>query len=117
MGTSRRLKILNPEITAVSFQPDSPLHGLEGLKHLPSAIAPGIYDDNLPDKKIEVSTEEAYEMVRRLAREEGVFAGLSSGAAMVSSLKVAAELESGVIVTVFPDDGQKYLNEKFWEEK
>lgn len=116
VGTTRQLKQLNPEIISVSFQPDTPLHGLEGLKHLPTAIVPGIYDGNLSDKMIEVSTTESYEMVKRLLREEGLFVGISSGAALAASLKLARELESAVIVTVFPDDGQKYLSEKFWDE-
>jgi cysteine synthase B len=115
-GTSRRLKELNPEIRVISFQPDSPLHGLEGLKHLPTAVVPGIYDSSLADDMTEVSTQESFEMVKRLLREEGLFVGLSSGAAMTASLKVAGELDSGVLVTVFPDDGQKYLSEKFWDE-
>lgn len=116
VGTTKRLKQLNPEIVSVSFQPDEPLHGLEGLKHLPTAIVPGIYDESLSDKKLDVSTEESYEMVKRLLREEGLFVGISSGAAMAASLKLAHELETGLIVTVFPDDGQKYLSEKFWDE-
>jgi cysteine synthase B len=116
VGTSKQLKQLNHEIQAVSIQPDAPLHGLEGLKHLATAIVPGIYDENLSDKMIEVSTNESYEIVKRLLREEGLFVGISSGAAMAASLRLAKELESGVIVTVFPDDGQKYLSEKFWDE-
>jgi S-sulfo-L-cysteine synthase (O-acetyl-L-serine-dependent) len=116
VGTSRRLKQLNPEIQSVSVQPDAPLHGLEGLKHLETAIVPGIYDESLSDKMIEVSTDESYEMVKKLLREEGLFVGISSGAAMAASLRLEKELESGVIVTVFPDDGQKYLSEKFWDE-
>ncbi len=116
VGTSRRLKELNPQIKTISFQPDNPLHGLEGLNHLPTAIVPGIYDSSLADVMIEVATEESYEMVKRLLKDEGLFVGLSSGAALEASLKVAKQLEQGVIVTVFPDDGQKYLNEKFWKE-
>ena len=116
VGTTKQLKKLNPEIISVSFQPDEPLHGLEGLKHLPTAIVPGIYDESLSDKTIEVSTKESYQMVKMLLREEGLFVGISSGAAMAASLRLAKELESGVIVTVFPDDGQKYLSEKFWDE-
>jgi len=116
VGTSRRLKELNPKIKTISFQPDNPLHGLEGLKHLPSAIVPGIYDNSLVDKTIEISTEESYIMIKKLLKEEGFFVGLSSGAAIAASLKTANEIQSGVIVTVFPDDGQKYLSEKFWDE-
>jgi S-sulfo-L-cysteine synthase (O-acetyl-L-serine-dependent) len=116
VGTSRRLKQLNPDIQTVTVQPDAPLHGLEGLKHLDTAIVPGIYDESLSERMIEATTDESYEMVKRLLREEGLFVGISSGAAMAASLRLAKELESGVIVTVFPDDGQKYLSEKFWDE-
>ncbi len=116
VGIAKRLKEHNPEIRCISFQPDSPLHGLEGLKHMPTAIVPGIYDPHLADKNLEVSTEEAYEMVKLLAREEGLFVGVSSGAAMAVSLRVAKEISEGVIVTVFPDGGEKYLSERFWDE-
>jgi cysteine synthase B len=108
VGTSRRLKELNPGIVCVAFQPDSPLHGLEGLKHLATSIVPGIYDPTIADFQIAISTEEAYEMVNRLAREEGMFVGISAGAAMAASLKVASQLKSGVVVTVFPDGGARY---------
>ncbi len=116
IGTTRRLKDLNPRIRCLSFQPDSPFHGLEGMKHMPTAIKPGIYDPNLADENLEISTEEAYAMTLRLAREEGILAGISSGAAMVAALKVAAKLSAGVIVTIFPDSGDKYLSERFWDE-
>ncbi|MEK6570651.1 MAG: pyridoxal-phosphate dependent enzyme, partial [Bacteroidota bacterium] len=116
VGIAKRLKEHNPEIRCISFQPDSPLHGLEGLKHMPTAIVPGIYDPHLADENLEVSTEEAYEMVKLLAREEGLFVGVSSGAAMAVSLRVAKEISEGVIVTVFPDGGEKYLSERFWDE-
>jgi cysteine synthase B len=99
----------------ISFQPDAGFHGLEGLKHMPTALVPGIYDSNLADENLWVSTEEAYRMVRRLAREEGLLVGISSGAALVACLQVAARLKQGKIVTVFPDSGDKYLSEKFWE--
>ncbi len=111
VGASRRLKKFSPSIRCVSFQPDSPLHGLEGLKHLETSIVPGIYDPTVADDQLTVSTEEAYEMVRRLAREEGLFVGISSGAAMAVSLKVASQLESGVVVTIFPDSGSRYGTE------
>ena len=114
-GTSRRLKELNPDIRCIEFQPDSPLHGLEGLKHLPTANIPGIYDKSLHDITLEVSTEESYKMLKLLAKKEGLFVGISSGAAMAASLKVASEIESGTIVTIFPDSGTKYLSEYFWE--
>ncbi|MBI4547476.1 MAG: cysteine synthase family protein [Ignavibacteriae bacterium] len=113
VGVSRRLKELNPSIRCISFQPDSPLHGIEGLKHLPSAMIPGIYDHTLADGNLFISTEESYEMVRRLAREEGLFVGISSGAAMSVCLKVVEGLQSGIFVTIFPDGGEKYLSEHF----
>ena len=114
-GTSRRLKELNPEIQCIEFQPDSPMHGLEGLKHLPTAKIPGIYDESLHDVLLEVSTEESYEMVKLLAKEEGLFVGTSSGAAMAASLKAASGIESGTIVTIFADGGIKYLSEGIWK--
>ena len=116
IGTARRLKELKPDIRCVSFQPDSPFHGLEGLKHLSTSIMPGIYDSAVADDDIEVSTEDAYAMTLRLAREEGLLVGISSGAAVVAALKVAAQAGSGIIVTVFPDSGDKYLSERFWNE-
>jgi cysteine synthase B len=116
VGTARKLKEFDPSIECISFQPDSPLHGLEGLKHMPTAIVPGIYDVNLADKNLEVSTEEAYEVVRALAREEGLLVGVSSGAALAVCLRIAREVKEGVVVTVFPDGGEKYLSERFWDE-
>jgi cysteine synthase B len=103
-------------VTLVSVQPDSPLHGLEGLKHMESAIVPGIYDQAVADENLFVSTEAAYRMVRRLAAEEGLLIGISSGAALAASLQVAATLTDAVIVTVFSDGGEKYLSERFWDE-
>ncbi len=114
-GTSRRLKELISEIQCIGFQPDSPLHGLEGLKHLPTANIPAIYDESLHDKILEISTEESYKMVKLLAREEGLFVGISSGAAMSASLKIANELDRGTVVTIFADGGIKYLSENIWE--
>jgi cysteine synthase B len=114
VGTGRRLRRFNPAIKLISFQPDSPLHGLEGLKHMASAIVPGIYDPTLADEDLRVATETAYRMVRRLAREEGLLAGISSGAAVAATLEVARRIERGVIVTVFPDGAEKYLTERFW---
>jgi len=115
-GVSRYLQQFNPDVQLIAVQPDSPLHGLEGLKHMPTAIQPGIFDPSLPDRTLEISTEEAYDMVRRLAREEGLFTGISSGAAAAAALKVAEELDQGVVVTVFPDAGYKYLSDKgLWE--
>lgn len=114
MGTGRRLRQFNPKIRLISFQPDSPFHGLEGLKHMETAMVPGIYDPSLADEDLRVSTERAHDMVRRLAREEGLLAGISSGAALVATLDVARRLDRGILVTVFPDGAEKYLTEKFW---
>ncbi|MEN8242729.1 MAG: pyridoxal-phosphate dependent enzyme [Chloroflexota bacterium] len=120
-GTTRYLKEKNQSLQSVAFYPDSPFHGLEGLKHMPSAHQPGIYDPNLPDRTLEVPTEEAYEMVRRLGLEQGLFVGLSAGAAAVTAIRVAEELvargEHGLVATVFPDAGYKYLTSKVWEAK
>jgi S-sulfo-L-cysteine synthase (O-acetyl-L-serine-dependent) len=116
MGTARRLKELKPDVCCVSAQPDSPFHGLEGLKHMPSAIKPGIYDPSLADGNLAVSTEEAYAMTLRLAREEGLLVGVSSGAAMAAALRLAKGLRHAVIVTIFCDSGDKYLSERFWDE-
>jgi cysteine synthase B len=114
MGTGRRLRETNPAIRLISFQPDSPLHGLEGLKHMETAIVPGIYDPSLADEDMRVSTEDAYTMVRRLAREEGLLVGISGGAALAGALKVAANVRNAVIVTIFPDSADKYMSERFW---
>ena len=114
VGVGRRLRRFNPAIKLISFQPATAFHGLEGLKHMESAIVPGIYDPTLADEDLRVESERAYEMVRRLARVEGVLAGISSGAALVATLDVARRLDRGVIVTVFPDGAEKYLTEKFW---
>jgi cysteine synthase B len=116
MGTARRLREYNSEIRVISFQPASPLHGLEGLKHMETAIVPGIYDPELADVNLGIETEEAYDMVRRLATDEGLLVGVSSGAALAAALKVASHLRSGVVVTVFPDSGDKYLSERFWDD-
>ena len=119
-GTTRYLKEYNPGIRSIAFYPDSPFHGLEGLKHMPSSHQPGIYDPGTADEIREVTTENAYEMVRRLGREEGLFVGLSSGAAASAAIHLAQELaqrgEQGVVVTVFPDAGYKYLTARIWEE-
>jgi S-sulfo-L-cysteine synthase (O-acetyl-L-serine-dependent) len=111
-GVGRYLRQYNPAIQLIAVQPDSSFHGLEGLKHMPTAIRPGIFDADLPDGIIEIPTEAAYEMVRKLARQEGLFVGISSGAAAAVALQVAQELEQGVVVTVFPDAGYKYLSDK-----
>jgi cysteine synthase B len=116
VGTARRLKEFNPEIKVISFQPDSPFHGLEGLKHMETAIVPGIYDQTLADQNYEISTEDAHEFARRLGKREGLLVGVSAGAALACALKVAEIIEEGVIVTVFPDGGDKYLSDRFWDE-
>lgn len=117
MGTGRALKEFNPAIRLTAFQPDAPFHGLEGLKHMETAIIPAIYDPALADEQLAVTTEDAHAMTRRLAREEGLFVGISAGAAAVAALRVAERLEAGVVVTLFPDAGYKYVSERFWEEK
>ena len=111
-GVTRYLRQYNPAIQSIAVQPDNAFHGLEGLKHLATAIQPGIFDASLPDRTLEISTEAAHEMVRRLARQEGLFVGISSGAATVAAHRVASELEEWCVVTVFPDAGYKYLSEK-----
>jgi cysteine synthase B len=117
-GVSKYLREYNPEIEIIAVQPDSPFHGLEGLKHMPSAIQPGNFDPSTPDYTLEIPTERAYEMVSCLAREEGYFVGISSGAAAVAVLDVASKLESGLVVTIFPDAGYKYLSDpNLWEQE
>jgi cysteine synthase B len=118
VGVARRLKNYRAEIRAVAMQPDSPLHGLEGMKHMQTAIVPGIYDASLADETVEVATEDAQEMTRRLAREEGLLVGVSSGANVYAALRLARELSPGsVVVTVLCDGGGRYLSEHFWEEE
>lgn len=118
IGTGRYLREKLPHVKIIAFQPDASFHGLEGLKHMPSAIRPGIYDPSFADETREVRTEDAHAMVLRLAREEGLFVGISSGAAAVAALRLAEELEEGVVVTLFPDAGYKYLSDKsLWESK
>jgi len=116
VGTTRRLKELNPDIQAISMQPDSPFHGLEGLKHMPTAIKPGIYDEDLADGDVPVRTEEAHEMARFLARQEGLFVGISAAAAVVAAVTAARNLDKALVVTILPDNGFKYLSERFWKE-
>ena len=116
VGTATRLREYNAEIKVISFEPDSPFHGLEGMKHMASAIVPEIYDPTIADQNLGTPTEDAYDMVKRLAREEGILVGISAGAAVATSLRVARELESGVVVTVLCDNADKYLSENFWEE-
>jgi cysteine synthase B len=114
MGTGRALRQFNRAIKLISFQPEGPFHGLEGLKHMETAMVPAIYDPSLADEDLRVSTEAAHRMVRRLAREEGLLVGISSGAALAAALQVAGRLDAGVVVTVFPDGAEKYLSETFW---
>ena len=116
MGTARRLRELNPHLHVTSIQPDGPLHGIEGLKHMASAIVPGIYDPEIADEASLVSTEEAHDMTRRLAREHGLLAGVSSGAAAVAAARIASREPDAVVVTIFPDGGSRYLSEPFWSE-
>jgi cysteine synthase B len=120
MGTTRRLKEFNPSIQAISMQPDSPFHGLEGLKFMATSIVPPIYDPALADRAVEVETESAYDVARRMAREVGLLVGISAAAAVSASLGIAREEAAAgrpaVIVTVLPDSADKYLSERFWEE-
>ncbi len=117
MGAGRYLRERLPHVKIVAVQPDAAFHGLEGLKHMPTAIKPVIYEPAFADRLVEVRTEAAHEMVRRLGRREGLFVGISSGAAAFAALQVASELKEGTVVTVFPDAGYKYLSDKaLWEE-
>jgi S-sulfo-L-cysteine synthase (O-acetyl-L-serine-dependent) len=119
VGTTRRLKELNPHVRCISLQPDSAFHGIEGAKHLPSAVVPRIYDSSLADENLEISTEDAHAMARRLARENGLLVGVSAAAAVVGSLQVAEGLKKNqpaTIVTILCDSGDKYLSERFWDE-
>jgi S-sulfo-L-cysteine synthase (O-acetyl-L-serine-dependent) len=121
VGTTRRLKELNPRIKCISLQPDSSFHGIEGAKHMPSAIVPKIYDPTLADENLEISTEDAYAMARKLSRGAGLLVGISSAAAVVGCLKIARQLpvkkgHEAVVVTILCDSGEKYLSERFWTE-
>ena len=125
VGTTRRLREFNPAIHCTSLQPDSPFHGLEGLKHMATAIVPRIYDPELADLDLGIATEDAYQMVKRMAREEGILGGISAGAAVVGCVRVAEQIvasgwldqhQEAVMVTVLPDSADKYLSERFWEE-
>jgi len=120
VGTTRRLKELKPDVRCISLQPDGPWNGLEGWKHMPTALRPAIYDETLADGNLGVSTEESYRMVKRLAREEGLLVSPSAAAALVGTLSVAKTLPAGepaVMVTVFADSAAKYLSERFWDEE
>jgi cysteine synthase B len=120
MGSTRHLKERNPALQAISFQPDSPFHGLEGMKHMGSAIVPAIYNPHLADRDLAVETEAAYSMAKKLAHDEGLMVGISAAAAVVASLAIAREEAAAgrqaVIVTVLPDSADKYLSERFWDE-
>jgi cysteine synthase B len=115
IGVGRRLREYDPAIRLISVQPDSPMNGIEGLKHMETAIKPGIYDASLADEDVRIDTERAYAFTRRLAAEEGLLVGVSSGAALAASLDVASRVREGVIVTIFPDSGTRYLSEHFWD--
>ena len=120
MGVTRRLKELNPAIQCIAMQPDSPFHGLEGLKYMATAIVPPIYDDRLADRHVQQSTEGAYEMAKHLARSEGLLVGVSAAAAVAASLRIgeeeAAKRKGAVVVTILCDSADKYLSERFWEQ-
>jgi S-sulfo-L-cysteine synthase (O-acetyl-L-serine-dependent) len=116
MGTGRRLREFNPHIQIVAVLPAEDLHGIEGLKHMESAIVPGIWEEQFPDLKLSVSTEDAYAMARRLAQEEGILVGQSGGAAVCATLQLARQLSEGVIVTILPDAGDRYFSTGLWEE-
>lgn len=116
MGTSRRLREYAPDVRLIAVQPDSPYHGLEGVKHMSSTVlVPGIYNSSLPDEIIEISSEQAYDMARRLARTEGLLVGISAAANVAAACHVARNLESGVVVTILCDSAGRYLSESFWE--
>ena len=120
MGVTRRLKELNPRVECIAMQPDSPFHGLEGLKYMATAIVPPIYDASVADRHVEQSTEGAYEMAKHLGRNEGLLLGISAAAAVAASLRVGEEAASAkknaVIVTILCDSADKYLSERFWEQ-
>jgi S-sulfo-L-cysteine synthase (O-acetyl-L-serine-dependent) len=116
-GVGRRLKEINPAVRLISMEPDSPIHGLEGLKHLPTSRMPGIFDPTLADETVEVETEAAQAMTRRLSREEGLFVGVSSGANVLAAIELARGLSpESVVVTILCDGGERYLSERFWSE-
>ena len=115
MGTGRRLKELNPAIRVIEVQPEEALHGIEGIKHMPTSLQPAIWDERFADQRVLVRTEDAYEMTRLLGRT-GYFAGYSSGAALKAALRVAAGLSAGVVVIMFPDSGERYLTTHLWEQ-
>ena len=113
MGVGKRLKEHNPNIKVIAVEPDSPLHGIEGLKHMESSIKPGIYDEKFPDEVINVTTEDAQKMTKLLAKKEGLLLGTSSGAAMKAAIEIDY-IENGLSVVLFPDGIDRYLTEKYW---
>jgi cysteine synthase B len=116
MGTGRRLREFNPNIKLVAVQPDGPFHGLEGLKHMETTShIPDLYDAKVPDQTVGISTEAAQQMAKRLTREEGLYVGVSSGAAICAALQIAATIKEGTLVAICPDAGNRYQSEKFWE--
>jgi len=118
MGTGRRLREFNHDIKLVAVQPEGPFHGLEGLKHMETAShVPALYDPHVPDQVVGISTEAAQVMAKRLTREEGLYVGVSAGAAICAALKLAATIERGIIVAICPDGGERYQSERFWEAK
>jgi cysteine synthase B len=114
MGAGRNLRENLPQVELIAVQPDSPLHGIEGLKHMPTSDAPEIFDPTMPDQTMTVSTDDAHEITRRLAREEGLFVGVSSGAAVQAALELGSKMDAGTIVAILPDSGMKYLSQEFW---
>jgi cysteine synthase B len=114
MGTTRKLKELNPEIKGIAIEPAEALHGLEGMKHMPSSIVPGIYDASYPDELVRVDTEDAYDLMKDLLKKEGIFVGHSGGAVAFATLEYAKKLKEGVLVTLFPDGGYRYLSGGIW---
>lgn len=116
-GVGRKLKELKPDVRLISMEPDSPIHGLEGLKHLPTSRMPGIFDPELADEQVEIATEEAQAMTRRLAREEGLFVGVSAGANVLAAITLARDLpRDSVVVSILCDGGERYMSERFWTE-
>jgi len=115
-GTARRLREHNPNIRLISVQPVSPMHGLEGMKHMPTSIVPGIYDESLADENIWVQTEDAFAMVQRVARQEGMLIGPSAGAVLAVAVQVARTLASGRIVVILPDGAHKYIGQPYWRD-
>jgi S-sulfo-L-cysteine synthase (O-acetyl-L-serine-dependent) len=115
MGTGRRLREFNAAIQLIAVQPAEDLHGIEGLKHMATAIVPSFWDEGFPDRQLSVQTEDAYDMARRLALEEGMLVGQSAGAAVCAALELARQIPEGVIVTILPDAGDRYFSTRIWE--